>query len=82
MKNRDKDALSISKFKVFVKFFLAILFENEKVVSFEHNFLSTAELQTDYIRVDLNYFFRYITSFTSFTVLGTSGRAAATRLGA
>jgi hypothetical protein len=29
-----------------------------------------------------NYFFRYITSFTSFTVRGTSGSAAATRLGA
>ncbi len=28
------------------------------------------------------YFFRYITSFTSFTVRGTSGSAAATRLGA
>gem|GEM_PF-5276900 len=28
------------------------------------------------------YFFIYITSFTSFTVRGTSGRYAATRLGA
>jgi hypothetical protein len=28
------------------------------------------------------YFFMYITSLTSFTVLGTSGRYAATRLGA
>jgi hypothetical protein len=28
------------------------------------------------------YFFWYITSFTSFTVRGTSGSAAATRLGA
>jgi hypothetical protein len=28
------------------------------------------------------YFFVYITSFTNFTVLGTSGKAAATKLGA
>ncbi len=30
----------------------------------------------------VNYFTRYITSFTSFTVRGTSGNAAATRLAA
>ena len=30
----------------------------------------------------LNYFFRYITSFTSFTVLSTSGMASAARFGA
>jgi hypothetical protein len=30
----------------------------------------------------LIYFCRYITSFTSFTVRGTSGKAAATRFGA
>jgi hypothetical protein len=30
----------------------------------------------------LSYFVRYITSLTSFTVLGMSGKAAATRLGA
>jgi hypothetical protein len=29
-----------------------------------------------------NYLYIYITSFTSFTVRGTSGKAAATRLGA
>lgn len=33
-------------------------------------------------RVKTGYLLRYITSFTSFTVLGTSGKAAATRLGA
>ncbi len=32
--------------------------------------------------ISLVYFFTYITSFTNFTVLATSGNAAATRLGA
>jgi len=38
-----------------------------------------------YLRLSGNvrfYFFTYITSFTSFTVLLTSGNASATRLGA
>ncbi len=30
----------------------------------------------------VRYFFRYITSLTSFTIFGTSGSAAATRFGA
>lgn len=34
------------------------------------------------IKILLFYFFMYITSFTSFTVRGTSGSAAATRFGA
>jgi len=37
---------------------------------------------TRFLSFSPNYFFRYITSFTSLTVRGTSGRAAATRLGA
>lgn len=33
-------------------------------------------------KISFDYFFWYITSLTSFTVRGTSGNAAATRLGA
>lgn len=40
------------------------------------------QAQTGLHHLIVNYFTWYITSFTSFTVRGTSGNAAATRFGA
>jgi hypothetical protein len=68
--------------KLLLKFFLSFSIENEKVVFFEHNFQDLYPLWGSKSKIDRNYFFRYITSFTSFTVRGTSGRAAVTKFGA
>jgi hypothetical protein len=82
MKNRDKDADLNLKIKTFQKFFLFLRIENEKVVSFKHNFFICTHFGVLHLQIDFNYFFRYITSFTKRTVLATSGNAAATKLGA
>jgi len=82
MKNHDKDARKKTKNKNLFKLFFSLIgAENEKVapscatfVLFPHS----GERVTQRPR----YFFRYMISFTSFIVRGTSGKAPATRLGA
>jgi hypothetical protein len=61
---------------------MVVITENEKVVSYEHNFLVNTHFGVAEPGFDPGYFFRYMTSLISFTVRDTLGRAAATRLGA
>ena len=81
MKNRDKDARLIPEIKSFQqKIFCSFLLRMKKL----------RLLNTSFLKIKLplflpfkdDYFFRYMASFTSATVRGTSGSAAATRLGA
>lgn len=72
MKNRDKDALYKSKRCTLTEFFFIVFLPLKK---------SPCRAGASTFS-DLFYLTWYITSFTSFTVRGTSGNAAATRLGA
>jgi hypothetical protein len=49
----------------------------EKQILIGHRLINAKDRE-----IVVSYFLRYITSFTSFTVRGTSGNAAATKLGA
>jgi hypothetical protein len=83
MKNRDKDASLISEIKTFAeKIFCPFRLKMKKLRLFNVSFSGNALFEAGLPQLECNHFFRYITSFTSFTVRGTSGKAAATRLGA
>ena len=83
MKNRDKDALSILNIKTFGQlFFTSFSLKMKKLCLLNTTFLKNTQFEVALLHLEANHFFRYITSFTSFTVRGTSGSAAATRLGA
>jgi hypothetical protein len=83
MKNRDKDAMPISKFKTFYKkYFFPTLLKMKKLCLLNTTFIKNTPFGVSYLQIETDHFFRYITSFTSFTVRGTSGKAAATRFGA
>lgn len=83
MKNRDKDAYLNSQYKTFGRnIFFPFLLKMKKLCLGKHNFFKIYPFWGRKNFIDLPYFFRYITSFTSFTVRGTSGNAAVTRLGA
>jgi len=78
MKNHNKDANNVAKrcmaLQKIIKSTFTILSYNEAVIN---------SMLVIYCCVDAGYYLlRYITSLTSLTVLGTSGNAAATRLGA
>ena len=78
MKNHNKDALlypkrCIRKIKKLSRVFL--------LASHKEPGIFNTGFRQIYVKV-CTYFLRYITSFTNFTVLGTSGSAAATRFGA
>lgn len=77
MKNRREDAYKKSKRCT------------SNVIFFKYNYTlmgikkpATTSVIAGFMLQLGNYFFKYITSFTSFTVRGTSGRAPATRFGA
>ncbi len=73
MKNRDKDALYKSKGCTLTGFFFQVIKRRKNTAPRDRQGADNWELF---------YFTWYITSFTSLTVRGTSGKAAATRLGA
>jgi hypothetical protein len=77
MKNRDEDAYKKPKRCTITEVFFItkiVMEENKKSCIFIKKMQDQMSL--------INYFFIYITSFTSFTVRETSGNAKATRLGA
>jgi hypothetical protein len=78
MKNHYKDALLLAKrcmaLKIIIKSSFTRGVRNEKPIKLQARRVFQDECQY--------YFLRYMTSFTSLTVLFTSGKAAATRLGA
>jgi hypothetical protein len=78
MKNRGEDAYKMPNRCITTELF----FMNTIVITINKKILhSSYEICRKII--DQGYhFFKYITSFTSFTVRETSGKAAATRLGA
>jgi hypothetical protein len=83
MKNRDKDASLISEIKTFAeKIFCSFRLKMKKLRLFSATFSQITRFEAWLPQIECNHFFRYITSFTSLTVRGTSGKAAATRLGA
>jgi hypothetical protein len=83
MKNRDKDASLILKFKAFVKnIFSSFCLKMKKLCLLNTTFIKITPFGVGLLQLDPDYFFRYSTSFTSLTVRGTSGKAAATRFGA
>ena len=82
MKNRDKDANLNLENKTFVRnIFAPFMLKMKKLCPLNTTFSDSTHFGVDKI-LWLFYFFRYITSFTSFTVRATSGKAAATRFGA
>ena len=78
MKNHYKDAFLPAKrcmaLKIIIKSSFTSVVKNEKPIKLQARWVFPDKCQY--------YFLRYMTSFTSFTVLFTSGKAAATRLGA
>ncbi len=83
MKNRDKDASLISNIKTFAEnYFLPFCLKMKKLCLLNTTFSKNTPFGVWPPQVGQNYFLRYKTSFTSLTVRGTSGKAAATRLGA
>ena len=83
MKNRDKDVGLNPEIKTFCQlFFAADVLKMKKLCLLNTTFCQIYPFGAGILRLDLNYFFRYITSFTSVTVRGTSGKAAATKFGA
>jgi hypothetical protein len=83
MKNRDKDAIPILNIKTFwKKYFFCFILKMKKLCLLNTTFSFLSQFEAALLQGCSGYFFRYITSFTSFTVRGTSGSAAATRLGA
>ena len=84
MKNHGKDARNFRDSKTYLKYFFSIVnTDNEMFVQVECTFFRVC-LNTGkpLYKLGSAYFFKYITSFASFTVRGTSGKAAATRFGA
>ena len=78
MKNRGEDALKKPNRCITTELF----FMNTIVITINKKIPHTS-YELCRIFIDRGYyFFKYITSFTSFTVRETSGKAAATRLGA
>ncbi len=83
MKNRDKDALPISQFLTFLKkYFFSYVLKMKKLCFSTQLFPKNTPFGVSYLQIDNDHFFKYITSCTSLMVRGTSGKAAATRLGA
>jgi hypothetical protein len=72
----------IGKSKLLLKNIFSFSIENEKVVSFGHNFYLVYPFWGRKFLLDRDYFFRYITSLINLTVRATSGKAAATKFGA
>ena len=83
MKNHGKDARKFRDSKTYLKYIFAIVnTDNEMLVQFICTIAGLASIRGTPCTGKTIYFFKYITSFASFTVRGTSGRAAATRFGA
>jgi hypothetical protein len=82
MKNRVKDAHEKWNFKAFIQNNFCKYVKKEKGHADKHDLQNILLLNGNSQLSIYPYFLRYITSFTSLTVRGTSGNAAATRLGA
>ena len=78
MKNRSEDAYKKPNGCITMELF----FIPTIVITINKKILRSDETQDNKLLIGNIYFFIYITSFTSFTVRDTSGKAAATRLGA
>jgi hypothetical protein len=75
MKNHGKDAIKKAERCTLTEiYFSRVVLRKQKS--------PVMRTQTGLHHLIVNYFTWYITSFTSFTVRGTSGNAAATRFGA
>ena len=74
MKNRNKDAVLYQNRCILLQLYLLRVISRIKNALLRSKAFNNLHFPA--------YFTWYITSFTSFTVRGTSGRAAATRLGA
>ena len=82
MKNQVKDANEKRIFKAFTQNNFLLIRRKIKGCAFKAQpFNILYQIRNLYLSV-FTYFLMYITSFTSFTVRGTSGNAAATKLGA
>jgi hypothetical protein len=84
MKNRDKDASNFGITKLISNYFFnKEVLKMKKLRRVYTTFFQFPQDEESIPQISPDsYFFRYITSFTSFTILGTSGRAPATKLGA